>query len=174
MGVLFLKKGVLIVIISILVVILIASFLIYDSASNFQGPEYIPANFQLVKNTTNENASVLVYNIPNKMPFFVVAAVKDSNKVVLNNITSSMNSVKLSTNNSNVITSNESITIENHQTELHTETISLLGVGISFFDVTWHCNNGLTLLSFGLVASSQMSEMKNMLVSIKCHKYIFF
>ena len=169
------KKGVLVVIVSVLAVVFISGCVFFDSAANFQGPGYTPPNFQLVKNSTNENASVLVYQVPNTLSFYVVAAVKDSNNLVLNNITSSMNSAKLSTNNSNVMKSNETVTIDGLQAELYTETISLFGVGISFFDVSWHCDNaGLTIFSFGVVNSSQMSEIKKMLVSIKCHRFIFF
>lgn len=174
MGVI-LKRGFLIVIISILIITFISGCVVFDSIANFKGPEYIPSNFQLVKNTTNENASVLVYQIPNKLSFFAVAAVKDSDKRAINNLTSSINSAKLSSNSSNVLKTNEAINVDGHQTELYTETMNLFGVGISFYDVTWHCDNtGLTIFSFGLVGSTQMSEIKKMLESIKCHRFIFF
>jgi hypothetical protein len=170
-----LKKGIPIVIISILVIIFISGCVVFDSIANFKGPEYIPPNFQLVKNTTTENSSVLIYRIPNKLTFFAVAAVKDSDKTAITNLTSTMNSNRLSSNSSNVIKNNGTINVDGHQAELYTETLNFFGVGISFYDITWHCDNsGLTIFSFGLVASSEMGEIKKMLESIKCHRFIFF
>lgn len=61
------KRGFPILIISILIITFLSGGVVFDSIANFKGPEYIPSNFQLVKNTTNENASVLVYQIPNKL-----------------------------------------------------------------------------------------------------------
>ena len=119
--------------------------------------------------------SLLVYQIPGKLPFFIVGAVKDGDKKALDNLTSSKNAAKLSNNFTNVIKQNESITINGHQTILYTETMNFFGVGLSFYDTTWHCDyTGLTLVSAGLVRSNQMNEIRNMLVSIKCHNLPFF
>jgi len=171
-----LKKEFPIVIISILLITFVSGCVIFDSIANFKGPEYIPSNFQLIKNTTNENSSVLVYRIPNRLYFFGVAAVKDSDKTAINNLTSTINSERLSSNSSNVIKTNETINVDGHQTQLYTETMNIFRFEISFYDITWHCDNsGLTIFSFGLVPSSQMSEIKQMLQSIKCHNtFIFF
>lgn len=137
-----------------------------DPLAAFQGPSYIPANYQNTKNNTTDTGKLFFYQGKGQLNFFVVAAAKDSNQELLKNISNSINS----TPSQNIQETNETLTVDGHQVILKVQTIKLLGTSLSTFETSWNCpNSGLTIASVGMVPTSDMEAMKKMLQSIKCH-----
>ena len=135
-----------------------------DPLASFQGPSYIPANYHLIKNNTTDNGKMFVYQGKGQLNFFAVAVAKDPNQAMLKNISGSINN----TPSQNIQISNETLTVNGQQITLNIQTIKILGASVSTFVTTWtYPNTGLTVGSAGMVPTSDLSEMKKMLQSIK-------
>ncbi len=137
-----------------------------DSLASFQGPSYIPANYHSTNNTTVDNGKLFTYQGKGQLNFFTVVAAKDPNQAILKNLNSSIQNAPTE----NVKTTNENLTINGHQVSLKIQTIKIVGTSLSTFETSWNCpNSGLTVASVGVVPTSDLTEIKKMLQSIKCH-----
>lgn len=159
----------LLVVISAIVVIKVT----HDPLDDFIGPNYLPNNFHLTRNNTTENSTYLLYQGSSRLDVFIVGAIRDQNKTIINNIKSSFNN---STNqDANLLFYQENLIINGHNVTVKREEINFFGTLISFFETNWYCENTkLTYVASGVVPSSEIPEINKMLQSIKCHKTSFF
>lgn len=159
----------LVVVISAIVVIKVT----HDPLDDFNGPNYIPSNFHIARNNTTENSTYLLYQGSSRLDVFIVGAIRDQNKTIINSIKSSFNN---STNqDANLLFYEENLNINGHNVTVKREEINFFGNLISFFETNWYCENTkLTYVASGVVPSSEIPEINKMLQSIKCHKTSFF
>ncbi|KAF5086547.1 hypothetical protein [Methanobacterium aggregans] len=162
----------------ILVILLLGSvavnmYLSHDSLEDFNGPGYIPPNYQLSGNNTTENSTFLLYQGSSQLDLFIVGATKDPDKKVIKSIKSSFNNT--TTQSANLIIVKENMTVDDHPVELDREEININGVLIDLFETKWYCDKSkLTITATGIVPASEMGEIRKMLKSIKCHRDTFF
>ena len=170
------NKRYLIVIFGALIVIAVTIILMnitYDPLDDFNGPSYIPDNYNLSRNNTTENSTFLLYKGSTRLNFFLVGVIRDQNKTVLNGIKSSFNNS--TTQNANLHILEDKINVTGHQVTVKREEINFFGTFVSFFETSWYCDNSkLTCVVSGVVPSSDMPEILKMIQSIKCHKSFLF
>jgi hypothetical protein len=161
--------GVLIVIAAVVILMNIT----YDPLDDFNGPSYIPDNYNLSRNNTTENSTFLLYKGSTRINFFLVGAVRDQNKSVINNIKPSFNNS--TAQNANLHILEDKINVTGHQVIVKREEINFFGTFVSFFETSWYCDNSrLTLVVSGVVPSSDMPKILKMIESIQCHKTFLF
>lgn len=170
------NKRNLIVIFGALIIITVAIILMnitYDPLDDFNGPSYIPDNYNLSRNNTTENSTFLFYKGSTRLNFFLVGTIRDQNKTVFNNIKSSFNNS--TTQNANLHILEDTVNVTGHQVTVKREEINFFGTFVSFFETSWYCDNSkLTCIVSGVVPSSDMPKILKMIESIKCHKSFLF
>lgn len=169
------RKYITIILVLLLVVItaVVVIRVTHDPLDDFSGPTYIPANFHIARNNTTENSTYLLYQGSSRLDVFVVGAIRDQNKTVINNIQSSFNNT--TSQDANLLFYEEKLNITGHTVTVRREEINFFGTLISFFETSWYCENTkLTFIASGVVPSSEIPEINKMLESIKCHKTSFF
>ena len=113
------NKRYIIVVFGALIVIAVAIILMnitYDPLDDFNGPSHIPDNYNLSRNNTTENSTYLLYKGSARINFFLVGAIRDQNKTVLNSIKSSFNNS--TTQNANLHILEDKINVNDHQVTL--------------------------------------------------------
>ncbi len=160
------------VVIIILAVVVLMHFT-HDPMDDFNGPSYIPASYHISRNNTTENSTFLLYQGSSKLNFFIVGAVRDQNKTVINSIKSSFNNTTIQNANLHIL--EEKINVTDHPVTVKREEINFFGTFISFFETSWYCDESkLTCVVSGAVPSSEMPDIIKMIQSIKCHRAFLF
>ena len=155
--------------------------------NDFDGPKYIPADYNTTNNQTTDNERIFEYNGNGT---FWVGVVKDINKEDLSDL---LNPFKedpptIKQTKENITVTGHSVLFEVHTMEMNmkemTSNISSLSgynipnLSLSKFNAEWHCEkSNLTYVATGFVTANQLDEMKKMVQSIECHankKYIIF
>ena len=155
--------------------------------TDFNGPNYIPADYNNTANQTTDNQRIFEYTGNGT---FWVGVVKDTNKEELKELFHPFEENSNSTNQTK-----ENITVNGHTVifEVHSMNIDMkeMAAGISAlnkydipnislakFNAEWYCEKShLTFVATGFVTTNQTEEMKKMIQSIPCHqnkKYFLF
>ena len=155
--------------------------------TDFNGPKYIPSNYNATDNQTTNNERIFEYNGNGT---FWAGVVKETNKEELTDLFHPFEGDPATINQTK-----ENITVNGHTVlfEVHSMDMNMkeLTAGISAlngytvqnftfskFHSEWHCEkSNLTYVATGFVMYNQIDEMKKMVQSVDCHqnkKYIIF
>ena len=149
--------------------------------SSFNGPNYIPADYNLTENQTTDNERLFEYSGNGT---FYVGVVKNTSKENLKELFNPFDEDPTDINESveNIEVNGHMVTFKVHTMEINmtelTSGVSQLknqtipNISMAKFQATWYCEKShLTYITTGIASNTQMDDMKKMTQSIKCHQH---
>ena len=189
----FNKCNLIVKIMPILVIVVVLGVLFVSfsgetfSFSSFNGPSYIPTGYNNTANQTTDNERIFEYSGNGT---FYAGVVKNNSKEYLKELFHPFDEDPTDINETveNIEVNGHTVIFKVHSMEINmtelTSGISQLqnqtipDISFAKFQATWYCEKShLTYITTGIASTTQMSEMKKMTQSMKCHqnktKFIF-
>lgn len=138
-----------------------------DPLTSFQAPSYVPEGYvSEVNNSTTGVDKSFTFTNENKGSYFIVAAIKDTNKSEYSELVQS----SLYEETEGVKKVDEEIVVDGHSVKFNMLSIDLMGMHLNMFHASWICpQTGLNIVTAGQINPDETENMKKMITTIQCH-----